>query len=120
MKICSFIPVLFLLAFQTGVSVKWLTPKSHDFGTVKGLEEQVHIFKFQNQSDEPVVIDNIRTTCGCTVPIWEEAPILPDSTSEIVVHFDAKYIGKFKKRIKVFVSNQRKAEVLEVSGEVLL
>lgn len=110
---------MFLLVFQAAIPVKWLTTKTHDFGIVKANQGQIHLFKFQNPSTEPIIIDNIRTTCGCTVPVWEKTPILPDSTTEIKVHFDAKYIGKFKKRIKVFVSNQRKAEVLEISGEVV-
>ncbi len=118
MNICYYVPVLFLLAFQTSEIIQWQTPKSHNFGKISQFEAQVHEFHFQNITDAPIVIDNVRTTCGCTSPSWSYAPILPDSSTTIAVHYDAKRIGTFKKKIKVFVSGQRKAEILEVRGEV--
>ncbi|MEM9991416.1 MAG: DUF1573 domain-containing protein [Bacteroidota bacterium] len=116
MNISCLIPVMLLLAFPP---VEWLVPKEYDFGIVSIGNEQIHNFLFKNSTSKAVHIDNVRTTCGCTVLEWQQTPIFPDSIANITVRFDATRLGKFKKRIKVFVSNQRKAEILEISGEVV-
>lgn len=118
MKIAYYLPIFLFFAFQSSDVVQWETDKTHHFGEISQFEEQVYHFSFQNISDVPIVIDNVRTTCGCTAPAWSEIPILPDSLGTIAIHYDAKRLGVFKKKIKVFVSGQRRAEVLEISGEV--
>ena len=75
-------------------------------------------FEFKNTSEEPMLMDNVRTTCGCTTPDWAWDPIEPDSTSFIRVVFDAKKQGFFNKKVKVFFSNQRKPTVLKIEGYV--
>ncbi|MEO1517109.1 MAG: DUF1573 domain-containing protein [Bacteroidota bacterium] len=120
MKSLAFL-LLFLGLFWAGDSevVRWQTPTEHDFGVVQRNESVTYGFVFQNISDEPIVIENIRYTCGCTAPDWTEAPIEPDSSSTINIRYKWHKKGYFRKKIKVFVSGQRKAEVLYVEGEVL-
>lgn len=118
MKLLFYISIL-LFALQDSEIIEWQSAMSHDFGEIPHFEEQVHTFSFQNIYDAPIVIDNVRITCGCTAPTWSDLPILPDSIATIAVHYDGKRLGVFKKKIKVFVSGQRKAEVLEIKGEVL-
>lgn len=119
MKIACYVSVLYLMLFQSLSSITWVTPTTHDFGTIQAFDEQVYTFQFRNETNTPILIDNVRTTCGCTAPTWSEDLIMPDSISGIDVHYDAKHLGFFKKKIKVFVSSQRKAEVLTITGEVM-
>lgn len=98
--------------------VKWLSPLSHDFGDITRHQPVKHNFSFKNISGAPLSIDNVRTTCGCTVPDWPEAPILPDSNGIIIVEYDARDEGYFKKQIKVYFHGQRKAEKLSIEGFV--
>lgn len=79
-----------------------------------------HGFEFQNISSDTLRIDNVRTTCGCTLPDWSPAPIPPDSTSQITLEYDAEDKGRFRKKIKVYFDKQRRAEVLWIKGEVKL
>lgn len=99
-------------------SVLWQTPTAHDFGRIQQHQPAEYIFKFKNNSRDTMIIDNVRTTCGCTVPDWTVEPILPDSISQIKVIYDAEKTGYFRKKIKVFVSTQRKGETLTISGQV--
>lgn len=105
--------------YQKPSVVVWLTPTEYDFETIKHKRPVSYNFEFKNVTDEPMLIDNVRSSCGCTAPEWTYDPILPDSTTTIKIEYDAKKIGYFYKKIKVFVSTQRKAEILYIEGEVV-
>jgi len=106
------------LLFHGEDSIEWITPIEHDFGDIIHQEPAEFHFEFKNTSSDPILIDNVRTTCGCTTPDWSLDPIPPDSTSQIKVIFDAKKTGYFKKKIKVYFSNQRKGTILKIMGYV--
>lgn len=116
----KYIFLLFTLPFifQTNEGIEWITPIEHDFGDIFHKEPAEFHFKFKNTSGDSILIDNVRTTCGCTTPDWTWDPIPPDSTSLIKVVFDAKKKGYFKKKIKVYFSNQRKGITLKIKGYV--
>ena len=99
--------------------VEWQEEKDFDFGTLKQGQPEEAIFSFKNISTDTLVIDNIRSTCGCTAPYWDFTPILPDSTSQITIKYDAYKEGYFYKKVKVFFNAQRKAEQLSIKGEVV-
>ncbi len=113
--------ILFLALFPLGLSaqiVEWTAEKDFDFGLlVQGQPEEVD-FTFTNISADTIVIDNVRSTCGCTAPYWDLTPILPDSSSTITIKYDAYKEGFFYKKVKVFFNKQRKAELLSITGEV--
>jgi len=98
--------------------IKWTTPLDHDFGTLEQGKPATYYFEFKNISPDPILIDNVRTSCGCTAPDWTYEPIESDSTTQIRIIFDAAKTGYFRKKIMVFVSGQRKAEKLYIEGTV--
>lgn len=102
----------------TGAVVEWEGTTSYEMGDLIRNQPATHEFVFRNVSGEPMVIDNVRASCGCTVPEWGDAPVPTDSTGIIAVTYDARDLGYFKKKIKVYFSNQRKAEVLFIEGWV--
>jgi hypothetical protein len=108
-----------LLAAPPTNKVEWLGPTTHDFGDIQHNTEIEHHFTFKNTSDAPFVIDNVRTSCGCTAADWTESPIEPDSTATIDIIYDAHDLGYFRKYVKVYVSSQRKAEKLYLEGTVV-
>jgi hypothetical protein len=99
-------------------SIEWLTPETHDFGDIEQDKPVFHEYKFKNTGEEPVIISNVRPSCGCTAPNWEETPILPDSTASISIEFDARESGYFNKLIKVYFHGKRKAYKLYIEGYV--
>ncbi len=115
----NLILVLLLLApFTTDSVVEWLSPVEHDFGELKLNVPATAEFRFKNTSAEPLVIDNVRSTCGCTASNWDDAAIGPGEEGSIKIEFDARKPGFFYKKITVFFSNQRKAEKLSITGFV--
>ena len=98
--------------------VSWETPTLHDFGTIAQDQPVTFNFVFRNITDGPILIENVRPTCGCTAPEWKYDPIEADSTGVIEIEYDAKKAGYFNKPIKVFFYGQRKVEKLSIEGFV--
>lgn len=114
---------VFLLssAFNSGDHTRpaeWLGIKDYDFGLLARSRPARHHFAFKNKSFKPLVIDNVRTPCGCTAVEWPDTPILPGDTASIVVEFNAAQSGYFHKTIKVFFQGFRGPDLLSVQGEV--
>ena len=97
--------------------IAWNT-LAHDFGNIPQGREVSFDFKFTNNTQDSIEIDNIRTTCGCTAASWQEDAIQPTQTTTIPVLFDAHELGYFEKTIKVYLKHIRKPFILTIIGEV--
>lgn len=98
--------------------VEWLTERDHDFGQLRHERPATFIFQFKNLDAQPILLQTVRTSCGCTAAKWTETPIAPGGTGEVEVEYDAYQRGEFSKKIRVFFDRQRKPEVLRIRGEV--
>ena len=117
-QILLLISITFLPVLPAQDKVHWLSDTEHEFGDIVLRQPVRHTFSFRNISDQPITIDNVRTSCGCTGTTWSFEPVLPDSTSTIIVEYDAKQPGYFRKYAKIFFSGQRRAETLWITGYV--
>ncbi|WP_309608151.1 DUF1573 domain-containing protein [Flavobacterium sp.] len=59
-----------------------------DYGTVSKDDNGVRTFIFTNTGDEPLIITNVISTCGCTVPSKPTEPIMPGKTGKIEVKYN--------------------------------
>jgi hypothetical protein len=111
--------VLFaLVIFAYTGCIQWVGDTTYDFGPLEKGDEKSCVFKFRNCSGAAIVIQNVRPSCGCTIPDYSEEAIQPGAMSEIKVVFTARTQGRFSRLIKVYFDNQPKAERLFVEGEV--
>ncbi len=94
----------------------WQTEKDHDFGQIRQGRPVKFVFQYKNTGDAPLTLETVRTTCGCTAAEWTEGPVAPGASGEISVEYDAYQGGAFKKKIRVFFQEQKKAEVLSIRG----
>ena len=108
----------FFYVLLTLSKVAWTSPTSHDFGNILRGVPQTHIFEFKNISTAPLIIDNVRTDCGCTATDWEETPVAVGEKGKISITYDAAKTGYFKKKITVWLHGQRSCEKLWIEGEV--
>ncbi|MDY7396730.1 DUF1573 domain-containing protein [Aureibaculum sp. 2210JD6-5] len=90
----------------------------HDFGSIKSKQYANAIFSFSNSGNNPLIITDVKTTCGCTVPEYPKEPLLPNEKGEIKVIYDAKYPGRFNKTITVFYNGKDSPKTLAIKGEV--
>lgn len=93
----------------------------HDFGTIKEIDgEQFYQFKFKNSGKAPLVIQNVKASCGCTTPEWTKAPIAAGKDGFIKVSFDPKNRpGPFSKSITVTSNSTPNQKVLTIKGKVI-
>lgn len=102
----------------TEKSVIEFAERVHDFGQIKSGDQAFFYFVFTNNGQAPLVISNVRSSCGCTVPQWPRVPILAGKSDSIRVEYNTRIKGAFNKSITVF-SNATDAGVpLIIKGNV--
>lgn len=91
-----------------------------DFGKIQEVDGPVsHTFTGENRGDKPLVILDVVTSCGCTVPRFSKRPILPGQKTEITVTYDpTNRPGIFSKELTVYSSERKKIAALTVQGNV--
>lgn len=72
-----------------------------DYGNVtKESDSGLRTFEFKNVGDAPLIITNVQSTCGCTVPSKPTEPIMPGKTGKIDVKYNMAP-GPIRKTITV-------------------
>ena len=94
-----------------------------DFGSVYKEEDSgIRTFEFKNTGDAPLIITNVQSTCGCTVPSKPTEPIMPGKSGKIDVKYNMNP-GPIRKTITV-ESNATNVEggrvAIKIKGEVLV
>ncbi len=92
----------------------------YDFGQiVQGEKIQIE-FEIQNIGVGDLIITDIKTSCGCTNPIWNKSNISSGEKENILVTFDSKgRYGKQTKKITLATSSTPSFTVLTVTGNVV-
>ncbi len=76
-------------------------------------------FKYKNISDKPIVINNVISSCGCSVAEYVKSPIKPGEEGEIVVtYLNDQGPYPFDKTFTVYISSSQKPIILRIAGIV--
>lgn len=90
----------------------------HDYGTIEQSGDGTYVFEFANTGTEPLILSNVRSSCGCTIPEWPREPINAGTSSSILVKYNTTRIGPFSKSISVYSNASEVAIVLRIKGKV--
>ena len=91
-----------------------------DYGTIEKGSDGVRIFEFTNVGNAPLIITDVKSSCGCTVPEKPKDPVMPGATGQIKVKYDTKNkIGPIRKTITVYSNADEPVKALKIKGEVL-
>lgn len=94
--------VAVLVVFNASAQKIEFEETTHDFGNILVDEIPVtNTFKFKNTGDKPLVISNVRTSCGCTSPSWSKEPVQPGATGEVKATYTTKSAFPFSKNVTV-------------------
>lgn len=92
---------------------------SHDFGIIDHGDSIRHLFAFENNGNIPLLISDVRSTCGCTVPRWPKNRIEAGASDTIEVLFDSSTKeGKQNKAITVYSNTIPNETKLYLKGYV--
>ena len=108
---------------QTGPKIEFMAKDNTiDYGRVyKDTDSGMRSFEFKNTGDAPLIITNVKSTCGCTVPSKPTAPIMPGKTEKIDVKYNMNP-GAIRKTITVesnAVNYENGVIALKIKGEVI-
>ena len=121
---------IFLLAFafmaltvaaqtQQADTTARFTTTVHDFGDIAQGVPQTHTFIVKNTGTEPLIIQNVKASCGCTAPGWTKEPIAPGATGEVKATYNAASVGSFSKTLTVTTNGAPANVTLYIRGKVL-
>lgn len=91
----------------------------HNFGKIKEGTQATVTFTFTNTGTEPLVLNSVRASCGCTTPKWTKEPVAPGATGEVTAIYNSKgRPGNFTKTITVKYNGEGGTEFLTIRGFV--
>jgi hypothetical protein len=74
----------------------------HNFGDIKQGDIVEHTFTFTNTGTQPLIIERVDVTCGCTTPSYTKEPVMPGKTGTVTAKFNsAGKLGVQKKPITI-------------------
>lgn len=91
----------------------------HDFGEIPQGKPVSVEFVFTNDGDAPLLISDVVSVCGCTVPDFPKAPIATGKSSKIKVTYNAANKGSFSKSITIKSNSEEESKVVTIKGTVL-
>ncbi len=100
-----------------GPSIKF-DNTTFDYGQIEQGHHGDCEFTFTNVGTEPLLLSDVRASCGCTTPSWTREPIMPGKTGTIKVHYDTNRLGGINKAITVTTNGNPERVVLRIAGNV--
>jgi len=91
---------------------------THDYGTIVQGADGTCTFSFTNKGKTPIVLNDVKASCGCTVPEWTRTPVAPKEKGSIKVTYNTNNVGTFTKSITVNSNAINNPVVLTIKGIV--
>ncbi len=94
---------------------------THKFGTIKEDSENKASFTVTNTGKNPLVIEKVDVSCGCTTAKKPEKPILPGKKDviEVVFHPKIGQLDEQNKTITITANTDPAIEVLNIEAFVI-
>ncbi len=91
----------------------------HDFGEILAGTNVETVFNYTNTGKSPLVITDIKSSCGCTIPKdWTREPLAPGASGSFTVKFNGKGANKVSKTVTVTANTEKGRETVRISAFV--
>lgn len=124
-RIFSLLSALFFIASMAGYGQQKGPNISfdmtvHDFGELKEEDGVASVnFEFTNTGNEPLIVQRVTASCGCTTPSWTKEPVMPGEKGFVSAAYNPKNRpGHFEKTINVQTNSVSPTTVLRIKGNV--
>jgi hypothetical protein len=106
---------------DNGVAVLEFEKSMHDFGRIIQGEKVTYAFKFKNKGTGNLIISDVSTSCGCTIPKFTKEPVKPGETGLLHVTFESDNRKGFQNKTVTVVSNtQPNTTVLKIKAQIVV
>jgi hypothetical protein len=93
---------------------------SFDFGKIDEGKKVEHVFKFKNTGENPLVLQDARASCGCTIPEYTKDTIAPGSEGQMKVIYDsANKEGQINKTVTVTANTEPATTDIKIAAFVV-
>ena len=93
---------------------------SYDYGLIFAGDNGEVSFNFKNEGKSPLIINNVVSSCGCTVAKWSKDPVMPNQSGSIKLTYNTNIIGDIKRSITVTTNDPKLSRiVLILTGKVV-
>jgi hypothetical protein len=93
--------------------------EKHDFGKIPQGTPVTTIFEFTNVGKEPLILTEVRPTCGCTIADYTKTPVKGGDKGTIKITYNAAVAAPFNKTIVVTSNAKTPQKYLNIVGEVV-
>ena len=90
-----------------------------NYGEIAKGSDGVRVFTFTNTGNAPLIISEVKSSCGCTVPEKPDGHIAPGESNTIQVKYDTNRVGPIRKTVTVYSNAEEPVKALKIKGEVL-
>ena len=108
-----------IFAQQKADDIAKLSIDHYDFGKIKQNVKASMTVTVTNIGTDPLLIEDARPSCGCTVSDYTKTPIAPGKTGTIKATYDAAATGQFDKTLTVKFAGVDDVKFVKLTGEVL-
>src|SRR5690606_16557334 len=92
---------------------------SHDFGEIQANQQVETVFTYKNVGDAPLVITDIKSSCGCTVPEdWSKQPLAKGEIGHFTVKFNGSGSNKITKTVTITANTEKGTENVSITAFV--
>ena len=122
MKKIAIIALIAIIGFaqQTNAQAKIeFKAETIDYGEIAKGSDGVRVFEFTNTGNQPLIISEVKSSCGCTVPKKPKGPIAPGESNIIEVKYDTKRVGPIRKTITVYSNADQPIKSLKIKGKII-
>ncbi|MBZ0328134.1 MAG: DUF1573 domain-containing protein [Altibacter sp.] len=120
MKKLVLIAVVTLVSFAATAQAKIkFKSETIDYGTIAKGSDGVRVFEFTNTGNAPLIVSDVKSSCGCTVPKKPDGPVAPGASSTIEVKYDTNRVGPIRKTVTVYSNADEPIKALKIKGEVV-
>lgn len=93
---------------------------THDFGTINEGDIVETVFEYTNTGKAPLVVTNIKASCGCTVPSnWSKEAIQPGDKGSFTIKFNTKGKPNYQnKKVTVLCNNEKGVAYVNIKAKV--
>lgn len=93
--------------------------EKHDFGKIPQGTPVTTVFEFTNVGKEPLILTEVRPTCGCTIADYTKTPVKGGEKGTIKITYNAAAAAPFNKTIVVKSNAVTPEKYLNIVGEVV-
>jgi hypothetical protein len=120
LSLMAFAPAINVSEEPQNENVVTVDKSVHDFGTIgENAGDVSAVFTITNNTDAPIVLTNVKATCGCTTPKWTKEPIEPGKTGEVTATYSPKgRPGPFDKTVTITTNGEPTELKVHIKGTV--